>query len=1014
MAGLMLGIGLIVFLNFRTARVVSRDLQNVQQTQLPRFESSVKLSALFREISRTYEYAGVTGDESLLTEANQRGKEFTALVLRLEREAPESKKKEFSRVRSTFTDFDAAAKSLTQFLLRNSKDSLEIGMTAMQASKVVVKKQAELLLMLDSILNRSRIDLGSQLEAASADVRFQSLQTLILGFLIGAILSLFLFVLARSIIGPLAVLSEVSADISSGGLREEFDLTPTSNDEIGALTVSFAKMVEGLKASTVSKSYVDNIIASMADTLIVLTPGGQISSVNPAALQLLDFREKELLGEDYRRIFPKGEFLFAVENDFQQTGFVQDFETSYRRSDGRSVPVMLSAAAMLSAGGKMRGIVCVAQDYTKRKEIEIALQKARDAAVDGAKAKMNFLANMSHEIRTPLNAVIGMSDLLAESELSPEHQELVYTIESSSEALLMLTNDILDVSKMEAGKLDLESVVFDLYECVETSVQLLAMKAHSKGLEIAVQIGANVPKRAIGDSIRLRQVLINFLSNAVKFTTVGEIVVRAMLVEKSGECPLIRISVSDTGMGISEEEQETLWDAFTQPDTSVTRLSGGTGLGLNISKRIAEAMNGEIGVTSTKGKGSRFWIEFPCEAVTAAMGQESPQELKGVRALIVDDNKTSRKVLDAQLSVFGMRVANAESGERGLTVLQDSYLGNDPIEIVLLDMNMPGMNGAAFARNLRAIAHFADLPILLLTSLVNVQKKGFLEELGIQAAMTKPPRRDELQNKLKNLLLKGTPTAAWTRGVAKENKEFFGRLRVLLVEDHPVSQRVATLQLKRLGISVDSVSNGQEALDALIEIPYEIVLMDCLMPVMDGFEATRKVRRRESDGFHTTILAMTEIAMAGDRGKCLDAGMDDYLPKPVTLKSIREVFHRWGAPVDYDILRKIKADFPEKDPGGYAKLLDDLPRQTSGLMSVMQGALTQPEAEAGASAAKTLQSLAKTLGARHLESMAHRVGVYLLNHDLRGPAEFARLEHELEIVLLLYQSERSSSQVPSH
>ncbi len=531
--------------------------------------------------------------------------------------------------------------------------------------------------------------------------------------------------------------------------------------------------------------------------------------------------------------------------------------------------------------------------------------EARAAAEAAAVAKGQFLANMSHEIRTPMNGIIGMLDLLGTTPLSARQRDFVDTINHSADTLLTVINDILDFSKIDAGKLDLETVDFDVRSTVEEVVHLLAEPAQVKGLELACLVYHDVPTAVRGDPARLRQILTNLLSNAVKFTERGEVVVRVTAVEDTAADVLVRCEVSDTGIGISPEARARLFESFTQADASTTRRYGGTGLGLAIAKHLARLMGGEIGVESEPGRGSTFWFtarlakRLPGEAPVV-----SPVALRGLRVLVVDDNATNRAIVRQQLAGWGVRSEAVDGGPAALARLRVAAGEGLPFDLVLLDLQMPGMDGLELARAIKADPALVAPRLVLLTSVGFDQHAVEARQIGIAAYLTKPVRQSHLYDCLVTVMSGSPGTAAAPAATAPgavpppapvgaPREEDDQRPRVLVAEDNAVNQKVAAHLLGARGLRVDLVSDGRQALDALARDSYRLVFMDCQMPVMDGYETTAAIRAGENGDRHVPVIAMTAGALASDREKCLAAGMDDYIAKPITSAALDRLLARW-------------------------------------------------------------------------------------------------------------------------
>ena len=530
-----------------------------------------------------------------------------------------------------------------------------------------------------------------------------------------------------------------------------------------------------------------------------------------------------------------------------------------------------------------------------------SLQNKSRQAEAANRIKSDFLATMSHEIRTPMNGVIGMVELLKSTSLTSEQREFAVSISQSAEALLAIINDILDFSKIEAGKLDLEMIDFDLRHALENMGDMLALKAQEKGLEYVCMIHHKVPSLLNGDPGRLRQIMVNLAGNAIKFTNKGEVVIRAILEKEDETHANIRFSVSDTGVGIPRDSIERLFNQFTQVDSSTTRKYGGTGLGLAISKQLAMMMGGQIGVESQEGRGSKFWFTAVFRKQLQNKGERTVyhENIRGKHILVVEDNETNRCVLREQLTACGCRHKEVSSGMEALEVLRGAVVDKDAFEIAIIDMQMPGMDGETLGQKIKKDPELKNTKLVMMTSVGKRGDARRFKDIGFAAYLTKPVKQSQFYNCLSLVTGMQKDTSddksagiVTRHSIAEYQKR---RVRFLLAEDNETNQKVALGILKNFGYKTDVVSNGKKAVEAMERIPYDIVLMDCQMPQLDGYAATKEIRSSQSKVLNhkVPIIAMTANVMKGDREKCLAAGMDDYIPKPINTEKLLKVIEKW-------------------------------------------------------------------------------------------------------------------------
>ena len=793
------------------------------------------------------------------------------------------------------------------------------------------------------------------------------------------------------------------------------------------------------------------------DAIYSLDLEGRFTTANPAAETLSGYTNEELVGLSSAEIIVPQDREHAGRHFLRAArGEPQDYEMRIMHKDGREVDLDMTQVPIV-VEGEIVGVYGIAEDITKRKKVEEEirqlnedlerrveertaqlanivqeLEEAKKRAEGANRAKSDFLANMSHEIRTPMNGVTGMTELLLGTNLDSEQREYTEMARLSGENLLSIVNDILDFSKIEAGKMSIEIIDFDLRLAVEDTVALLAEQAQEKGLELASLIEYDVPNELQGDPGRLRQILTNLVGNAVKFTEEGEVLLKAELDGETEGAAKIRFEISDTGIGITPEQQARLFESFSQADTSTTRRYGGTGLGLAISKQLVEMMEGKIWVESEQGAGSVFAFTIPLQK-----REESPvsrslrNDLLGLKVLIVDDNETNRQILDKQLVSWGTKHASAENGPQALEMLRSAARDGNPYQIAVTDMQMPDMDSLQLARAIKKDPNLAPTRLILLTSMGRLGDGEAARRAGIEAYLTKPVRQSDLYDSLAAVMGAAeepskTEASLVTRHTLRENRANV-HARLLLAEDNEVNQKVAVRMLEKLGYRADVAEDGLEALEALQNYSYAAVLMDCQMPNMDGYEATADIRRREEEtGRHIPIIAMTANALQGDREKALEAGMDDYVAKPVRVGEIEKILRRWvsvdkepateegeaepdnensdgDAVLDPDVLRSLKNLEEDGEQSIVAELAGIFLEDVASRLDALWRAVDEDDANSVLETAHALKGSSANMGACKMHDVCSKLQETGKSGDLTKvpglleqlEAEFGRVRPEL-------------------
>jgi PAS domain S-box-containing protein len=709
-----------------------------------------------------------------------------------------------------------------------------------------------------------------------------------------------IWLIFRGNLGTLRMLALSANRFSSGehAVRVKSDGAPevrTAADAFNNMADNIEGLIASLGHSEENNRRLAAIVKQSSEAIWTNDLTGRITTWNAGASALFGYGADDAVGRCLKLDAKAGPIDEALRFARVQGGETFSYETVARTMDGREIDVEVAAAPLHDENDNVVGKISVAHDVTARNRAQAELSAARVAAEAANRAKSSFLAKMSHEIRTPMNGVLGMTELLLETDLTSTQRRFAETVQRSGTSLLAIINDILDFSKIEAGKLELERIDFDLRQTVEDTIELLAERAHSKGLELALSLPVDLPSRLKGDPLRLGQVLTNLIGNAIKFTQEGEVSLRIAACADEPHELRLRFDVTDTGQGISAEAQARIFETFSQADGSTTRKHGGTGLGLAISKQLVEMMGGNLSVESTPGVGATFRFEVSFEKCARPVEADQRNLLEGRKALIVTGNATTQSTLASQLTSWGMSNRTVDTAQVAIEQLTLSAARGAPFDVAIVDSALAGEGALAVARRVQSDAALNGVRVIMLLP-VGVARLAQLREAGAWSCVTKPVRQSAFYDALVGAL-HGASAAAPQRTAEVDAKpaQDVERGRLLIAEDNLVNQQVALAMIKREGFDVTVANNGAEALQAYHGGDFDVVLMDCHMPEMDGFEATRQIRRSETQTGRKRIpiIALTANAMQQDRDECLKAGMDDHLSKPYTRAQMRAALDRW-------------------------------------------------------------------------------------------------------------------------
>ena len=781
-------------------------------------------------------------------------------------------------------------------------------------------------------------------------------------------------------------------------------------DRTRALQIEIAEREKAAHALQKNKERLLTLINSIDDFVFEVDADGTYLNIWTQREDLLIRPKNELIGRRISDVFGS-DILTNRIRTLLETGQTDSFEMAVDLPSGRRW-FQCRCNPILSEHGSYQTACILSRDVTARRAAEEELQRATAAAEAASRAKGEFLANMSHEIRTPMNGILGMVELALDSELSREQREYLTTVKASADSLLTVINDILDFSKIEAGKLEFENVEMSIRDTLGETMRTLAHRAHDRGLEFACRIKPDVPSWVIADPGRLRQVVVNLIGNAIKFTEQGEVVLEVEKAAEDEKTVTLHFTVRDTGIGISRDKLSLIFEAFTQADTSTTRQYGGTGLGLAITRRLVEIFKGKIWAESEAGRGSTFHFTTRLERASESARRETPDDpriLSGMKVLVVDDNQTMRTILDELLKTWGMAPECVTSGAAALEALERDKAPNPAFALVIADVLMPVMDGFSLAEEIRRRYRESAPKILILSSSAQRGESARCREAGIAAYLSKPVQQSELLNTILHVMARGIETAEPGLVTRYSIRKGSGGMRVLLAEDNAVNRLVATRMIEKRGHEVMVAVNGREAVEMAAEEAFDLVFMDVQMPEMDGLEATRSIREREkATDRHLPIVAMTAHAMKGDRERCIDAGMDDYLTKPIRTPELVEVLNRYmtksaSPETTWDAAQALERLSGNRDLLGELMILFE--KEGPKILAEAEAALASQDGKTLERAAHSIKGAAGYFFATEIVATARELEIQARKNDLGGAAALiGQLSDQLRRVLTEFEA----------
>ena len=882
--GFVAAIGLILLAHASTVSHVQDEIESSRTQNLPALLASRKLENSFEKIETLLQSVVVTGETALQSQIDSEHDQFHGILTELARSEDPRTRNTAITIATAHADYYPEASRLASRIGTGSDSDPEPADLGTFARRIASQRLA-ITEMISELVDYHTDAHAAKLSETHQFARRRLAISITVGLVAAIVFAGIFSLVARSIMQPINDLAHAAETVAQGNLDTEVPIDNVGTDELGLLTLSFQNMLVNLRNSTVSRDYFDSVIQSTADMLIVLESDYSVHMINRSVVHTLGYTEEDLLGKHVNTIIRQPLFDATPATNVSDALY-DHVQVELITNNGKHVPAAFSSAPIRQSDRSVRWYVCIATDMTEQRRSAKQLEEAKEAALASAAAKSEFLANVSHEIRTPINGVLGMLTLLLETQLNNEQSDYTNSALASGNALLDLINDVLDFSKIEAGKLDLETIPFDIRQTVDELNDIIRLRAREKKLSLGITIDADIPELLIGDPSRLRQILLNLFSNALKFTKSGGIQIDIQLADKHDDGVTLEYSVTDTGIGIPAGKQSTLFSPFTQADSSTTRKYGGTGLGLSICHELVTQMGGTIDVRSAEGQGARFYFRIPHRIDRPPTGITTRRwaSLPDLHALTAISDEQIQESVRELLLFFNVSF----DAHNSLSTALDSISPENPPDLIFIDDAAKRDITDKEQDKLAVLSMKHHARIISLLSQADSTAQG--QSPHNEQVIVLPARVNQFAELLKN---QPQPDAIGQNNTADPSDTVDLGLRLLLVEDNVINQRVATGLLSKIGYTVDVAPDGAEAIELIQEQAYDLILMDCQMPVMDGYEATRRIRKMPVPTCNTPIIAMTANAMKGDREKCISAGMDDYVTKPINAGRMKSLIRSW-------------------------------------------------------------------------------------------------------------------------